>query len=108
MNESLTAELERYKAEVNFFEKEKEINATTREKDLKTHIQTHIFNHNDKMDAFKKELFNLKHELSLKVEASSFFKNKLETLKQESTEREDLYLDEILALKKKEKEYENI
>ncbi|GKB45689.1 hypothetical protein Tco_0896442 [Tanacetum coccineum] len=76
--------------------------------DLDLSLRKQIADHNEKVEAFQKEIFALKQELSLKVETNSFLKNNLEILKQESSEGEDKYIDEVLVLNKKKKELENI
>ncbi|GJT69761.1 retrovirus-related pol polyprotein from transposon TNT 1-94 [Tanacetum coccineum] len=103
-NESLTAELERYKERVKTFEQRLNIDLSTREKMI-----------DSQMDEMIKEKLALKHQTdSLEQNLSNQIKEKkslfqtFTVFKNESKEKESKYMDKEINLEKKIKELDNI
>ncbi|GJY99730.1 hypothetical protein Tco_0517160 [Tanacetum coccineum] len=83
VNESLTAELERYKEQV-------------------------IVDRNAKVADFEKQIHSLKLQLNATVETHKTLSTTVECLKKESNQKEDKYLDKVIDLQKKNKALDNV
>ncbi|GJQ99427.1 reverse transcriptase domain-containing protein [Tanacetum coccineum] len=103
-NESITAELERYKERVKTFEQRLNINLSSREKMIDSQMDDMI---REKL-ALKEQIDSLKKNLSKQIkEKESLFKT-LTVFKNESKEKENKYMENEIDLEKKIKELDNI
>ncbi|GJX92039.1 hypothetical protein Tco_0345365 [Tanacetum coccineum] len=108
VNESLTAELERYKERIKQFEDRKNVDLNDREKYLDSEMNDMIRNRNAKYDAFEKEIETLKFTLSKNVKENESLTTTIDVLKKQTKEKEDKYIEEIVDLEKKKKALDNI
>ncbi|GJW28092.1 retrovirus-related pol polyprotein from transposon TNT 1-94 [Tanacetum coccineum] len=93
-NESLSAELKRYKERVKLLEERQNVDLSTREKLI--------------INDFEKEINSLKQTLSEQLKEKESLTTTFNVLKNESKEKEDKNIDKEIALEKKVKELENI
>ncbi|GJR29716.1 hypothetical protein Tco_1105948 [Tanacetum coccineum] len=103
-NESLTAELERYKERVKTFEQRLNIDLSTREKMIDSQMDDMI---KEKL-ALKQQIDSLKQNLSNQIKAKESLLQTFTVLKNESKEKESKYMDKEINLEKKIKELDNI
>ncbi|GJR94287.1 hypothetical protein Tco_0266461, partial [Tanacetum coccineum] len=104
VNESLTAELERYKERVKFFKQRLNINLISREKMIDSQMDDIIWNRN----ALKQEIDSLKQTLSKQVKEKESLLQTFTVFKKESKEKENKYMDKEIDLENKIKELDNI
>ncbi|GKB98058.1 reverse transcriptase domain-containing protein [Tanacetum coccineum] len=103
-NESITAELERYKERVKTFEQRLNIDLSSREKMIDSQMDDMI---REKL-ALKEQIDSLEQNLSKQIkEKESLFKTFL-VFKNESKEKENKYMENEIDLEKKIKELDNI
>ncbi|GJR60892.1 putative reverse transcriptase domain-containing protein [Tanacetum coccineum] len=103
-NESITAELERYKERVKTFEQRLNIDLSSREKMIDSQMDDMI---REKL-ALKEQIDSLEQNLSKQIkEKESLFKT-FTVFKNESKEKENKYLENEIDLEKKIKELDNI
>ncbi|GJZ29106.1 retrovirus-related pol polyprotein from transposon TNT 1-94 [Tanacetum coccineum] len=103
-NESLTAELERYKERVKTFEQRLNIDLSTHEKMIDSKMDDMI---KEKL-ALKQQINSLKQNLSNQIKEKEFLLQTFTVLKNESKEKENKYIDKEIDLEKKIKELDNI
>ncbi|GJU49669.1 hypothetical protein Tco_1219224 [Tanacetum coccineum] len=108
VNESLTAELERYKERVKIFEQRQNVDLSKREKLIDSQMDDMIHNKNEKFAAFQKEIDILKHDLSKHVKEKESLLTTFTVFKTETKEKEDNHMDREIDLEKKIKELDNI
>ncbi|GJS75494.1 retrovirus-related pol polyprotein from transposon TNT 1-94 [Tanacetum coccineum] len=108
VNESLTAELERYKERVAIFEQRLNVDLNKREKLIDSQMDDLIRNRNAKLAAFQQEIDTLKETLSNNVKEKESLSKTLTVFKTESKEKESKYIDKEIVLEKQNKELENI
>ncbi|GJS05148.1 hypothetical protein Tco_0321656 [Tanacetum coccineum] len=108
INESLTAELERYKERVTIFEQRLNVDLNKREKLIYSQMDNLIRNKNAKLAAFQQEIDTLKETLSNHVKEKESLSKTLTVFKTESKEKESKYIDKEIVLEKQNKELENI
>ncbi|GJX48668.1 hypothetical protein Tco_0273858 [Tanacetum coccineum] len=108
VNESLTAELERYKERVAIFEQRQNVDLNKREKFIDSQMDDLIRNRNAKLAAFQQEIDTLKENLSTHVKEKESLSKTLTVFKTESKEKEAKYIDKEIVLEKQNKELENI
>nr|GEW41901.1 Gag-Pol polyprotein [Tanacetum cinerariifolium] len=108
VNESLTAELERYKERVVIFEQRQNVDLNKREKLIDSQMDDLIRNRIAKLEAFQQDIDTLKETLSNNVRKKEFLSTTLNVFKIESTEEESKYIDKEIVLEKQNKELENI
>ncbi|GKA55158.1 retrovirus-related pol polyprotein from transposon TNT 1-94 [Tanacetum coccineum] len=108
VNESLTAELERYKERVIIFEQRLNVYLNKREKLIDSQMDDLIRNRNAKLAAFLQEIDTLKETLSNHVKEKESLSKTLTVFKTESKEKESKYIDKEIVLEKQNKELENI
>ncbi|GJU71229.1 hypothetical protein Tco_1262634 [Tanacetum coccineum] len=108
VNESLTAELERYKERVAIFEQRLNVDLNKREKLIDSQMDDLIRNRNAKFAAFQQEIDTLKETLSNHVKEKESLSTTLTVFKTESKEKESKYIDKEIVLEKQNKELENI
>ncbi|GKE67278.1 hypothetical protein Tco_1521439 [Tanacetum coccineum] len=108
VNESLTAELERYKEHVAIFEQRQNVDLNKREKLIDSQMDDLIRNRNAKFAAFQQEIDTLKQTLSNHVKEKYSLSTTVTVLKIESKEKEYKYIDKEIVLENQNKELENI
>ncbi|GJT27255.1 hypothetical protein Tco_0907530 [Tanacetum coccineum] len=90
VNESLSAELERYKERFAIFEQRQNVDLNTREKLIDSKMDDIIRNKNAKLEAFKQEIDTLKETLSNNVKETESLSTTLTVFKTKSKEEESL------------------
>nr|GEW19171.1 RNA-directed DNA polymerase, eukaryota, reverse transcriptase zinc-binding domain protein [Tanacetum cinerariifolium] len=108
VNESLTAELERYKEHVAIFEQRINADSNNREKLIDSQMNDLIQKRNAKFAAFQQDINTLKETLSNNVKEKESLSKNLTVFKTESKEKEFKYIDKEIVLEKQNKELENI
>ncbi|GJU21501.1 retrovirus-related pol polyprotein from transposon TNT 1-94 [Tanacetum coccineum] len=108
VNESLFAELERYKERVAIFEQRQNFDLNKHEKLIDSQMDDLIRNKNEKLEAFKQEIDTLKETLSNNVKEKESLSTTLIVFKTKSKEKESKYNDKEIILEKQNKELENI
>ncbi|GJR87197.1 retrovirus-related pol polyprotein from transposon TNT 1-94 [Tanacetum coccineum] len=104
-NESLSAELARYKERVKMLEERQNVDLGTREKLI---IDDIIREKNAQFADFEKEINNLKQTLSEQKKEKELLTKTFNVFKNESKEKEAKNIDTEIALEKKVKELDNI
>nr|GEV72608.1 hypothetical protein [Tanacetum cinerariifolium] len=107
VNESLTAELERYKERVRIFEERQKGNLNNHEKLIDSQMNDMILNKNAEFSAFQKEIDTLKSTLSKNVKENESLITTIDVLKKQTKEKEDKYIEEEIDLEKQKKYLEN-
>ncbi|GJT75229.1 zf-CCHC domain-containing protein [Tanacetum coccineum] len=100
VNESLSAELKRYKEHVTIFKQRQNVDLNTREKLINSQMDDIIRTKNAKLEAFKQEIDTLKETLSNNVKEKESLSTALNVFKTESKEKESNYIDEEIVLEK--------
>ncbi|GJV19994.1 retrovirus-related pol polyprotein from transposon TNT 1-94 [Tanacetum coccineum] len=108
VNESLTAELERYKERVAIFEQRINADSNNHEKLIDSQMDDLILKRNAKFAAFQQDIDTLKKTLSKNVKEKESLSKTLTVFKIESKEKESKYIDKEIVLEKQNKELENI
>ncbi|GKC12244.1 integrase, catalytic region, zinc finger, CCHC-type containing protein [Tanacetum coccineum] len=103
-NESVTAELERYKERVKAFEQRLNIDLSSREKMINSQMDDMI---KEKL-ALKEQVDSLEQNLSKQIKEKEFLLQTFNVFKSESKEKEDKYMENEIGLEKKIKELDNI
>ncbi|GJR89639.1 hypothetical protein Tco_0213650 [Tanacetum coccineum] len=103
VNESLTAELARYKEEVNMYEKRAMFELTKRKQKIEEEMCILISDRNKKEASLKKELQDLQKQLNSIVGHNKSMAEEVEFMKTDFKRKEDKYLDDFLNLKKLKK-----
>ncbi|GJY94945.1 hypothetical protein Tco_0511306 [Tanacetum coccineum] len=103
-NESLTAELERYKERVKTFEQRLNIDLSTREKMIDSQMDDMI---KEKL-ALKQQIDSLEQNLSNQRKEKESLLQTFTVFKNQSKEKENKYLDKEIDLEKKIKQLDNI
>ncbi|GKD93174.1 hypothetical protein Tco_1373011 [Tanacetum coccineum] len=93
VNESLTAELERYEERVAIFKQRLDVDLNEREKLIDSQMDDLIRNRNTKFMAFQWEINTLKQNLSNHVKEKEYLSTTLIVFKTESKEKESKYLN---------------
>ncbi|GJS99727.1 hypothetical protein Tco_0820897 [Tanacetum coccineum] len=107
INESLTAELERYKEQIIFFEERQKFDLNDREKYIDSQLRNVIVDKNAKVADFENQIHSLK-QLNATVQSHKTLSTMVDVLKKESKAKEDKYLKEIIGLEKKNKALDNV
>ncbi|GKD73219.1 hypothetical protein Tco_1331501 [Tanacetum coccineum] len=107
-NETLTAELERYKEQVKLFEQRQKFKLNDREKYTDGQIRQVIVDRNAKVADFEKQIHSLKLQLNATVESHKTLSTTVECLKKEPKQKEDKYIDEVINLQNKNKALDNV
>nr|GEX31068.1 hypothetical protein [Tanacetum cinerariifolium] len=108
VNESLIAELERYKERVTIFEQRLNVDLNKREKLIDSQMDDLIQNRNAKLAAFQQEIDTLKETLSNHVKEKESLSKTLIVFKTKSKEKESKYIEKKIVLEKQNKELEKI
>ncbi|GKB46223.1 integrase, catalytic region, zinc finger, CCHC-type containing protein [Tanacetum coccineum] len=102
VNESLTAELERYKERIAIFEQRLNVDLNKREKLIDSQMDDLIRDRNAKLAAFQQEIDTLKETLSNNVKEKESLSKTLTVFKTESKEKESKYIDKEIILETEE------
>ncbi|GKD39488.1 hypothetical protein Tco_1259695, partial [Tanacetum coccineum] len=108
VNESLTAELERYKERVTIFEQRHNVDLNKHEKLIDSQMDDLIQDRNAKLAAFQQEIDTFKQTLSNNVKENESLLKTLTVFKTKSKEKKSKYIDKEIVLEKQNKELENI
>ncbi|GJV75914.1 hypothetical protein Tco_1507498 [Tanacetum coccineum] len=103
-NESVTAELERYKERVKTFEQRLNVDLSTREKMIDSQMDDMI---KEKL-ALKQQIDSLEQNLSNQIQEKESLLQTFTVFKNKSKEKENKYIDKEIDLEKKIKELDNI
>ncbi|GJZ13026.1 hypothetical protein Tco_0548256 [Tanacetum coccineum] len=103
-NESVTAELERYKERVKTFEQRLNIDLSSREKMIDSQMDDMI---KEKL-ALKEQVDSLEQNLSKQIKEKECLLQTFTVFKSESKEKEDKYMENEIDLEKKIKKLDNI
>ncbi|GKB84221.1 hypothetical protein Tco_0956493 [Tanacetum coccineum] len=103
-NESITAELERYKERVKTFEQRLNIDLSSREKMIDSQMDDMI---REKL-ALKEQIDSLEQNLSKQIKEKESVLQTLAVFKNESKEKENKYMENEIDLENKIKELDNI
>ncbi|GJZ12347.1 retrovirus-related pol polyprotein from transposon TNT 1-94 [Tanacetum coccineum] len=103
-NESVTAELERYKERVKTFEQRLNIDLSSREKMIDSQMDDMI---KEKI-ALKEQVDSLEQNLSKQIKEMESLLQRFMVFKNESKEKENKYMENEINLEKKIKELDNI
>ncbi|GJT28431.1 hypothetical protein Tco_0908706 [Tanacetum coccineum] len=103
-NESITAELERYKERVKTFEQRLNIDLSSREKMIDSQMDDMI---REKL-ALKEQVDSLEQNLSKQIKEKESVLQTFAVFKNESKEKENKYMENEIDLEKKIKELDNI
>ncbi|GJT89045.1 retrovirus-related pol polyprotein from transposon TNT 1-94 [Tanacetum coccineum] len=103
-NETITAELERYKERVKNFEQRLNIDLSSREKMIDSQMDDMI---REKL-ALKEQVDSLKQNLSKQIKEKESALQTFAVFKNESKEKENKYMENEIDLEKKIKELDNI
>ncbi|GJV13804.1 hypothetical protein Tco_1355345 [Tanacetum coccineum] len=107
INESLTAELERYKEQIKLFEERLQFDLNDREKYIDGQLRKVIVDKNAKVADFENQIHSLKQQFNATIESHKTLSTTIDILKIESKAKEDRYLDEIIDLEKEKKALDN-
>ncbi|GJW89054.1 hypothetical protein Tco_0164394 [Tanacetum coccineum] len=99
VNESLTAELARYKEQVELYEKRARFELTEREQKIDEQIRIIITDRNIKEETLKRELHSVKMQLNSTIDHNKLMKEEVATLKKDLKQKENKYLDYFLDMK---------
>nr|GEU38395.1 retrovirus-related Pol polyprotein from transposon TNT 1-94 [Tanacetum cinerariifolium] len=108
LNESLTAELERYKEQNKIFEERHKLDSNDREKYIDSQLREVIVDRNAKVTNLQNRIHSLKLQLSATRENHKTLSTTVDVLKKESKAKEDKYLEEIIELEKKKNALDNV
>nr|GFA90818.1 hypothetical protein [Tanacetum cinerariifolium] len=108
VNESLTAELERYKEQAKILEQIFNVDLSSHEKFIDSKMDDMIRMKNTKFAAFETKIDTLKHTLSKHVKGNESLLTTLNGFKTELKQRESKFIDKEIGLENKNKELENM
>ncbi|GJT45540.1 hypothetical protein Tco_0954255 [Tanacetum coccineum] len=108
INESLIAELERYKEQIKLFEERQQFDLNDKEMYIDGQLKKVITDKNTKVADFENQIHSLKQQLNKIVESHKTLSTTVDVLKMESKAKEYKYLDKIIDLEKKIKALDNV
>ncbi|GJX03364.1 retrovirus-related pol polyprotein from transposon TNT 1-94 [Tanacetum coccineum] len=108
INESLSAEIERFKEQIKVFEERQKIDLNDREKFIDSQLRKVIVDKNAKVVDFESQIHSLKLQVNATVERHKTLSTMVDVLKLDSKAKEDKYIDEIITLEKKNKALDNV
>nr|GEW63263.1 hypothetical protein [Tanacetum cinerariifolium] len=108
VNESLTAELDRYRERVKILEQRNNVDLSTRERFIDSQMDDLIRNRNAKVAAFEIEIDTLKLKLSKTIIEKESLLSTVKSCKAEVKQKEDKPIDTEIDFDYKIKELENI
>ncbi|GKB81310.1 hypothetical protein Tco_0948205 [Tanacetum coccineum] len=107
VNESLTAELARYKEQVKLYEKRARFELTEREQNIDEQMRIIIQDRNVQEELLKKELHSVKMQLNFTINHKKLIKEEVTTLKKDFKQKENKYLEEFLDMKQLKEKVED-
>ncbi|GJV68407.1 hypothetical protein Tco_1483916 [Tanacetum coccineum] len=107
VNESLTAELARYKELVGAYEKRARFELTEREQKIDEQLRIVITDRNIKEETLKKELHSVKMQLYSTINHNKSMVEEVTTLKKDFKQKENKYLEEFLDMKALKEKFED-
>ncbi|GJU32119.1 hypothetical protein Tco_1175708 [Tanacetum coccineum] len=99
VNESLTAELARYKEQVGLYEKRARFELTEREQNIDEQLRIIITDRNYKEESLKKELYSVTMQLNSTINHNKSMIEEVTTLKRDFKQKENKYLEDFLDMK---------
>ncbi|GJU18821.1 hypothetical protein Tco_1146787 [Tanacetum coccineum] len=99
VNESLNAELARYKEQVAIYEKRARFELTEREHKINEQMRIIITDRNIKEETLKRELHSVKMQLNSTINHNKLMKEEVATLKKDFKQKENKYLEDFLDMK---------
>ncbi|GKA25949.1 hypothetical protein Tco_0712058 [Tanacetum coccineum] len=99
VNESLTAELARYKEQVQIYEKRARFELTEREQKIDEQMRIIITDRNIKEENLKRELHYVKMQLNSTIDHNKLMKEEVATLKKDFKQKENKHLEDFLDMK---------
>nr|GFA18486.1 hypothetical protein [Tanacetum cinerariifolium] len=99
VNESLTAELVRYKEQVEMYEKRAGFKLTKREQKIDEQLKIIITDRNYKDESLKQELHSVKIKLNSTINHNKSMVEEVTTLKKDFKQKENKYLEDFLDMK---------
>ncbi|GJX53441.1 hypothetical protein Tco_0281810 [Tanacetum coccineum] len=99
VNESLTAELARYKEQVELYEKRARFELTEREQKTDEQLRIIITDRNYKEESLKKELYYVTMQLNSTINHNKSMIEEVTTLKRDFKQKENKYLEDFLDMK---------
>ncbi|GJU54636.1 hypothetical protein Tco_1228350 [Tanacetum coccineum] len=100
VNESLIAELARYKEQVKIYEKRERLELTEIEKKIDEQLRIIITDRNIKEEYLKKELHFVKMQLNSTIDHNKSMKDEVATLKKDFKQKENKYLKDFFGFAK--------
>ncbi|GJR20499.1 hypothetical protein Tco_0969026 [Tanacetum coccineum] len=107
VNESLTAELARYKKQVKIYEKRARFELTEREQNIDEQLRIIIIDHNIQEESLKKELHSVKMQLNSTIDHNKLMKEEVATLKMDFKQKESKYHEDFLDMKELKEKVED-
>ncbi|GJW84793.1 putative reverse transcriptase domain-containing protein [Tanacetum coccineum] len=108
VNESLTAELNRYRERVKILKQRVNVDLSSREKFIDSQMDDMIQNRNTKFDALETEIDTLKQTISKTITEKESLLTTVNSCKMEFKQKEAKSIDKQIFLENKNKELENI
>ncbi|GKB62107.1 hypothetical protein Tco_0918293 [Tanacetum coccineum] len=99
VNASLTAELARYKEQVELYERRPKFELSEREQNINEQLRISITDRNIKEETLKKELHSVKMQLNSTINHNKSMVEEVTTLKKDFKQKENKYLEEFLDMK---------
>ncbi|GJY38350.1 hypothetical protein Tco_0424714 [Tanacetum coccineum] len=107
INELLTAELARYKKQVEIYEKRARFELTEREQNIDEQLRIIIIDHNNNKESLKKELHSMKMQLNSTIDHNKLMTDEVATLKKDFKQKENKYLEDFLDMKELKEKVED-
>ncbi|GKA16521.1 hypothetical protein Tco_0696268 [Tanacetum coccineum] len=99
VNASLTAELARYKEQVELYKRRAMFKLNEHEQKIDEQLRIIITDHNIKEETLKKELHSVKMQLNSTINHNKSMVEEVTTLKKDFKQKENKYLEEFLDMK---------
>ncbi|GJU52133.1 retrovirus-related pol polyprotein from transposon TNT 1-94 [Tanacetum coccineum] len=99
VNTSLTAELARYKEQVELYKRWARFELNEHEQKIDEQLRIIITDHNIKEESLKKELHSIKMQLNSTVGHNKSMREEVATLKRDFKQKENKYLEDFLDMK---------
>ncbi|GJV59240.1 retrovirus-related pol polyprotein from transposon TNT 1-94 [Tanacetum coccineum] len=99
VNASLTAELVRYKEQIELYERRVKFKLNEREQKIEEQLRIMITDHNIQEENLKKELHSVKMQLNSTINHNKSMVEEVTSLKTDFSQKENKYLEEFLDMK---------
>ncbi|GJU12965.1 hypothetical protein Tco_1135361 [Tanacetum coccineum] len=107
VNESLTAELARYKKKVKLYEKRARFELTESEQKIDEQMRKIIRDRNVQEELLKKKLHSVRMQLNSTINHNKLIKEEVTKLKKDFKQKENKYLEEFLDMKQLKEKVED-